>query len=176
LPSRRLPPLAGLLGLLLMPPVPAAADPAPTAAVLAFDHFIVTSGPICAEQPASVCIAAAFRFADRDGDGGISLEELRAVRDALERWTTWRYDGLAGGERSAIAIGLGVVDRLGLERLHASFDADGDGLVSRAELLADVTLDGRPLAEILRDPRALDRGAVARRLGLVPQLLDPLQP
>ena len=169
--------VASLLGVSLLWFLPAAAEPvAPSRAVLAFDHFIVTGGPICAAQPAPECVALAWRFADRDGDRGLSVEELQAVRDALEQWTAWRYDGLATGERSAIVIGLALADAIGVERLLASYDADGDGLVSRAELLADVELDERPLAEVLRDPQALDRRAVARRLGVLPQLLDPLEP
>jgi len=169
--------LAGLLGALLLPLLPAATEPtAPSHGVLAFDHFIVTSGPICAARPAPDCVAVAWRFADRDGDRGLSVEELQAVRDALGQWTAWRYDGLATTERSAIVLGLTLADAIGLERLLAAYDADGDGLVSRAELLADVVLDERPLAEVLRDPQALDRRAVARRLGVLPQLLDPLEP
>jgi hypothetical protein len=73
-------------------------------------------------------------------------------------------------------LGLTLADAIGIGRLLAAYDADGDGLVSRAELLADVALDERPLAEVLRDPQALDRRAVARRLGVLPQLLNPLEP
>jgi hypothetical protein len=77
---------------------------------------------------------------------------------------------------SGLALGLLLVDSLGLERLHALYDSDADGVVSRSELLADVQLDQRPLAETLLDPAAVDRRAIARRLGLPPALLDRLEP
>jgi hypothetical protein len=69
-----------------------------------------------------------------------------------------------------------VVDGVGIERLHALYDQDGDGLVDRDELLADVRLDERPLGEVLLDREAVDRVAIAARLGLPPVLLERLQP
>jgi len=39
-----------------------------------------------------------------------------------------------------------------------------------------VRLDQRPLGQVLLDPAAVDRAAVARRLGVPPALLDHIQP
>ena len=44
--------------------------------------------------------------------------------------------------------------------------------MSRSELLSDITLDERPLGEVLRDPKGLDREALAARLGSVGVLLN----
>jgi hypothetical protein len=75
-------------------------------------------------------------------------------------------------------MGLWLVDAVGLDYLHAAYDTDGDGLISRAELLVDVRLDERPIAAVLLDPEAVDHAAIGRRLGLPPSMLDrlPLDP
>jgi hypothetical protein len=156
----------------------ASAGAVPEPPVIAFDRFVRTSDPVCRRDPAPACVDLAWRFADGDGDDGLSLEELRALRADLEVWAIWRQAELAAQERSGIALGLWVVDAVGLDYLHAAYDADGDGRISRAELLADVRLDQRPLSAILLDPDAVDRSAIVRRLGLPPAILDqiPLEP
>jgi hypothetical protein len=116
----------------------------------------------------------AWRFADADRNDGLSLDELEALRADLEVWAIWRQADLAAEERSGIALGLWLVDSVGLEYLHAAYDADGDGLISRNELLADVHLDERPIGTVLLDPEAVDHAAIARRLGLPPTILDRL--
>jgi hypothetical protein len=144
--------------------------------VVAFDRFVTTSDPVCRFDRAAACVDLAWRFADADGDDGLSVEELQAVRADLEVWAIWRQADLAAEERSGIAMGLWLVDAVGVDYLHAVYDTDGDGLISRAELLADVRLDDRPLGEILVDREAVDRAAIAARLGLPPALLERLQP
>jgi hypothetical protein len=176
--------LVGLLALLLLasamrvgaaiesPP----ATPGPGRNVLGFDRFVAASTPVCLHLPAAACVETGWTFADRDDNQGLSLVELEEVRDELRAWTQWRADDLHPTERSLLALGFVVVDGLGLERLHAVFDQDGDGLVDRDELLADVRLDGRPLGEVLLDREAVDRRAVAARLGLPPIVLERLEP
>jgi hypothetical protein len=143
---------------------------------LAFERFMEVGRPVCSEQPAPACVALAWGFADSDGDEALSVAELAAIRTALEGWALRHQDELAAVERSGIALGLLLVDAIGLERLHTAYDADADGLISQRELLADVRLDQRPLAETLLDPAALDRAAIARRLGLPPALIERLGP
>ena len=74
--------------------------------------------------------------------------------------------------------GCGWSSSIGLDYLHAAYDADHDGLISRSELLADVHLDERPIGTVLLDPGAVDHAAIARRLGLPPAVLErlPLDP
>jgi hypothetical protein len=144
--------------------------------VLGFDRFVASSGPVCLDRPAAACAEAGFAFADRDDDQGLSVGELEEIRDELRAWAKWRTDDLHPTERSLLALGLVVVEGVGIERLHGLYDADRDGLVDRAELLADVRLDQRPLGEILLDPEAVDRAAIAARLGLPPALLERLEP
>jgi hypothetical protein len=150
--------------------------PGPGRQVMIFDRFIGSSGPVCQHQPAAKCVDAAWVFADHNGDQGLSVEELQEVRHELKEWTVWRTDDLSQTERSLLTLGFLVVDSLGLERLHALYDADHDGLISRNELLADVRLDERPLGEILLDAEAIDRAGIAARLGLSPALVERLQP
>jgi hypothetical protein len=150
------------------------AQAAPEPPIVAFDQFVSASDPVCRLQGAPACVDLAWRFADADGNGGLSLDELKALRADLEVWAIWRQADLVPEERSGIALGLWLVDSVGLEYLHAAYDADGDGLISRDELLADVRLDERPIGTVLLDPEAVDHAAIARRLGLPPTLLDRL--
>ncbi|HEX5079553.1 MAG TPA: hypothetical protein VFV80_10415 [Geminicoccaceae bacterium] len=150
--------------------------PGPGREVVAFDRFVAASGPLCLQRPAAACVDAGWVFADRDADQGLSVAELQRLRDDVRAWALWRADDLYAPERSLLVLGLLLVDGVGVERLHALYDADGDGLIDRAELLADVHLDARPLGEVLLDPEAVDRAAIAARLGLPPGLLERLQP
>lgn len=77
-------------------------------------------------------------------------------------------------ERLSIGLALLLADGIGAERLHGMFDEDGNGAVTKSELLADVTLDRRPLGKVLADPKAVDRTALARRLGLPLPILNGL--
>jgi hypothetical protein len=155
---------------------PGPVSPGPGRAVLEVDRFVAESGPVCLDRPAAACVEKGFAFADRNEDQGLSVVELEEVRDELRAWAQWRVDDLYPTERSLLALGFVVVEGVGIERLHALYDQDADGLVDRAELLADVRLDERPLGEVLLDPEAVDRAAIAARLGLPPALLERLQP
>jgi hypothetical protein len=166
-------PIGALLALVALT-APATAEDDGSAGV--FDRFMGASRSICLERPAEHCVAFAWRLADADGDQGLSLAELAWVRSAVEHWAVRRRDELTVPERSGITLGLLIVDSVGLERLHAIYDADGDGLISSSELLADVRLDQRPLGEVLLDPAAIDHRAVARRLGVPGAMLDHALP
>jgi hypothetical protein len=155
---------------------PAPVSPGPGRAVLEVDRFVAASGPVCLDRPAAACVEKGWAFADRNEDQGLSVVELEELRDELRAWVQWRADDLYPTERSLLALGFVVVEGVGIERLHALYDQDADGLVDRAELLADVRLDERPLGEVLLDPEAVDRAAIAARLGLPPALLERLQP
>jgi hypothetical protein len=150
------------------------AGAAPEPPIVAFDRFVKDSNQVCRFGRAADCVDLAWRFADTDGNQGLSLDELRAVRADVEVWAIWRQEDLAPNERSGIAMGLWVVDAVGLDYLFAGYDSDGDGLISRKELLADVHLDDRPIGTVLLDPHAVDHAAVGRRLGLPPSVLDRL--
>ena len=141
-----------------------------------FDRLVGESGRVCEVQPAPSCVAAAWSHADRDRDHALSLREVRELRVAVQEWAIWRRSDLLPVWRSGIAVGLIMLDGLGVDAVHAAYDLDGDGRLSQAELLTDVRLDQRPIAEVLVDPDAVDRRAIAGRLGLPVQLLDRLQP
>jgi hypothetical protein len=151
-----------------------AAGAGPEPPIVAFDRFVRDSNQVCRFGRAADCVDRAWRFADADGNQGLSLDELRAIRGDVEVWAIWRQADLAAAERSGIAMGLWVVDAVGLDYLFAVYDTDGDGLISRSELLADVRLDERPIGTVLLDPQALDHAAIGRRLGLPPSVLEQL--
>jgi hypothetical protein len=159
--------LAGMtcLAAALTATVVAAQTAPPTAAAQAFERFLRSSAPICIGQPSPVCVAEGWDYADIDSDGGLSIQELAVVERAVRDWYDWRADDIPGRDRLLMALGLWVLGQVGLENLAASYDADGDGLIAREELLADVRLDDRPLGQVLRDTDAVNRGAIARRLG-----------
>ncbi len=149
-----------------------AAEPAPSPAVAAFDRFVIGAVPVCLNQPAQKCVDSGWLFTDTNADGSISPAEATLVRAIMGDWLLWRQSTLTRQERSALALGLFVTDSIGIEQLMAGFDSDGNSLVTREELLADVTLDQRPIGQVLADPQAVDREAVARRLGAAAPLLD----
>ena len=107
---------------------------------------MAASEPVCLYRPAAACVEAGWAFADRDRDEGLSVIELEEVRDELKALAQWRADDLHPTERSLLALGFLQVEGVGIERLHALYDQDCDGMVDRDELLADVRLYGRSLA------------------------------
>jgi hypothetical protein len=174
--GRAAPLLMSVLALLAATPVAAGGVDGVDGRAVAFDRFMRASRPICQHRPAAQCVALAWRFADADRDQGLSVAELENVRAALEGWVLRHREELAPAERSSLALGLLLVHSIGLERLLALYDSDGNGLISRKELLADVHLDRRPLGQVLLDPAAVDRAAIARRLGLPLTWVERLQP
>lgn len=168
-----------VIGPLALGAAPAAAisEDAPTPEVLAFERFIRASGPVCEQEAAAICFDLGFEFADLSGDDRLALPELLTVRDSLASWVAWRGDSLTARERNLIRLGTWLVDSVGIGALLDSYDEDGDALLDRRELAADVSFDERPLGVVLLDPEAVDRAAVARRLGaLVPFLEQALPP
>lgn len=152
--------------LLALAATPAAATQhAVTAEALAFDHFLAMTSPVCERQSSVLCVDTAWRAADRDGDRRLSLAEFQSIRDELRAWLTWKGEAVPQAQRRTIQLGLLIVDGIGLPKLLDSYDTDRDGAISRAELLADVSLDARPLGQILLDGAAVDWEALSRRLG-----------
>lgn len=173
--ARQIGPMVGSVALALLA-LPGAATESGAGSAPAFDRFMSESRPICLREAAERCVATAWRFADEDGDEGLSVAELAAIRSAFAEWTSRHQEDLTRPERSGIALGFLIVDSIGVERLHALYDEDRDGLLSRSELLADVRLDQRPLGEVLLDPAAVDHRAVARRLGIPPSMVENALP
>jgi len=163
--------LVGLAGTL-----PAVASAAPPAAVAVFDRFISKAVPLCESSTAVLCIASGWRYADSNRDDRLSAIEVASVRGALDQWSQWRSGDMSLEERNALVLGLWMLDLIGVDAVMRSYDFDGDGQLSRAELLTDVRLDDRPLGEILQDPEAFDLAAVARRLKLSPAMLKEVYP
>ena len=167
---------AAMAGLALWPTMgPAAASRHdPTADIEAFDRFLASTSPICEHQSAILCVDSAWRFADRDRNRNLSLGELTQIRDGLRAWMTWKKNEIPLAQRRMVQFGLMLVDGIGLPNLVESYDANGDGAVSRTELLSDVRLDERPLGQILLDANAVDWEALKRRLGPIAGALSGL--
>jgi hypothetical protein len=89
-PSRGVPRLisATLALVALTSPALSAGDDGGSA--VAFDRFIRTSRLICLERPAEHCVPLAWRFADADGDQGLSVVELASICATFEQWAV-RY-------------------------------------------------------------------------------------
>jgi hypothetical protein len=68
--------------------------------------------------------------------------------------------------------------RLGIDTIFESYDADGNGQLTRDEAAADLRLDARPLPVLLEDPDAVDWTRLRARLGpaaiLLADVLPPL--
>lgn len=143
-----------------------------SAEIRAFDRFVTTNAPLCLHEAAAACIDAAWFMADRNRDQLLSLEELTTVQGTLADWARWRKPSLHEKDWSGIQLGLLLTRAIGLQRLFEGFDADRDQGLSQHELLADVTLDQRPLPQILTDRSAVDWDAVSRRLGSFAGLVD----
>jgi hypothetical protein len=157
-------------------PAPQASQPKapPTPAVQAFDTFITQSNPVCQKQSSHRCVDMGWRFADRDGDGTLTLQEITAVRSDMGEWLLWKGVAIPARERANVAMGLMVVDSAGLPMLFQSYDANGDGRLTKAELLADVKLDERPLGQVLTDERSVNRKQFSQRLGPMSKLAEAL--
>ncbi len=175
-------PLRAFLAILYLamaaPPAAAqqAQPSAPTASVRDFARFLALASPLCQRQAARSCVDVGWRFADRDRNGRISVAELEDIRLELRDWLRWPDNGIRIHEKRAVQLGLIVVETIGLNRLVESYDAGTDGQLSRKELLSDLTLDGRPLGEILGDSEAVDWNALRGRLGAMAPALGALTP
>jgi len=138
------------------------------------NQFLSRSVPLCMKAPAVRCVDAAFAFADADGDGKLSPEEVRATQAQVDRWAKSHARQLPQGERERLIMGLVIIQAVGPDQLFASYDQDGDGLLTREEVTADIRLDRRPLPEILSDPAAIDWNGLAARAGDAAPLLKRL--
>lgn len=160
-------------------PPPAQQTPKPvqrpptTPQLLAFDRFMTQNGPVCQHQSSRRCVDNAWAFADRDRNSHLTLPELQTVRTELGDWLAWK-DGITPRDKANVAMGLWVVDSAGLPNLFASYDANGDGRLTKAELLADITLDDRPIGQVLTDERAVNRQRFSQRLGPLSKLAEAL--
>ncbi len=138
-----------------------------------FHRFVYEVAPLCASAASTACFDAAFAYADGSGDGTLTLTDLERTQRELRAWSNANWDQLPAAERAAIALGLFVVDSVGLEQLFASYDQNGDGRLTPEELQADIALDDRPLAEVVTDREAVDWPSLRGRLGAMAALVLP---
>lgn len=161
------------LALVLPAAAPAAAQTVSPDA-LAVQEFIDNAREPCKTQPAQVCVDIGFWFAASDPDRGLSLDDVVLLRQRLGAWYQAYQGNLTPQARTGFGLGFLLADGMTMQKLHGSFDTNQDGYVSQSELLADVTLDERPLGQVLSDPNAVDRVGLANRLGLPPAMIESL--
>lgn len=161
---------------LLLGAAPVAVAQNGTADATLMQEFIANASEPCRTQPAQVCVDIGFRFAAEDPDRGLTLADTKLLRQRMGAWFAANQETMRPEARTAYGLGILYADGMTMERLHAAFDADGDGYVTQQELLADVTLDQRPLGEVLGDRNAVDRTGLANRLGLPPAMVEGLFP
>jgi hypothetical protein len=164
------------LGALLIGAPAAAAGPPVPHDLAGLDRFARETGPFCAQASARLCFERSFRFADADADGELAAEELVALKGTVLAWVRQNRERLAPADRKGILATLAVVELAGLDSLIASYDADGNGKLTRKELQADVRLDDRPLPVLVADPDVVDWVRLRGRLGPAGVLLDGLLP
>jgi len=138
------------------------------------DGFLASAVPICMKAPAVQCVDRGFAFADRDRNRRLSLAEAKRTQAEVNRWTKANARKLPPQEREKLVMGLLVLQTVGPEQVFKSYDADGDGELTREELTADIRLDRRPLPEILTDPSAIDWDSLTARAGEAGPLLRRL--
>ena len=126
---------------------------------------------LCRSEPAGACVDWAWPHADLDDDRRLSLSESELLLKRVRTWALRHRADLVPEMRNGVFLGLMVVQTLGVERLITSYDNDGDGALSRGELLQDLKIDGRPLPDLIRDPDGFDRARFAKRLGAAAPLV-----
>ena len=131
----------------------------------AFDQFVRETGPACVRAASRACFDRVFRFGDADRDGALDLAEVTALRDRSRDWLLNHSDVLMPADKQAAVMTLLAIDFVGVERLFQSYDVDSDGLVTRQELAADITLDERPIPVLAKDPYAVNWDQLLSRLG-----------
>lgn len=137
---------------------------------LAFLATLERLESVCRAGPMAICIGGLIAEVDVSSDGLLSVAEVAR----LLRGATWALAVQQGSEPEAIAAagGLGSIAALAAARLVvASFDYDGDGRLSAAELSQDRLVfppgtgsaDGRPgTIETLADGAGLLRNLIER--------------
>jgi hypothetical protein len=140
------------------------------------DKLITGIGPLCLKAPAAQCVDQGFAYADRDRDGRLSLPEAKSVEAEVSAWTKANAGRLPPEERQRLVTGLVVFQTVGTDNLFASYDSNGDGALTKDEVLADVKLDKRPLPQVLSDPASVNWDRLAARAGSAAPLLKRLFP
>ncbi len=140
------------------------------------DKLITGIGPLCLKAPAAQCVDQGFAYADRDRNGRLSIQEAKAVEGEVSAWTKANAGKLPPEERQRLVTGLVVFQTVGTDNLFASYDSNGDGALTKDEVLADVKLDKRPLPQVLSDPASVDWDRLAARAGSAAPLLKRLFP
>lgn len=159
---------------------PARAMPAPkppvepTPGAQALEKFVRASAAPCQKEASGRCVDLGWAYADRDKNGTLSLAEVETIRDQIIAWNAWKGDTLTPRERANFNMGLWASNSVGINNLFASYDANGDGKLTKAELLADVTLDQRPLGQVLADEKSVNRQRFASRLGPLQKMAEVL--
>ncbi len=140
------------------------------------DRLITGIGPLCLKAPAAQCVDQGFAYADRDRNGRLSLQEAKTVEGEVSAWTKANASKLPPEERQRLVTGLVVFQTVGTDNLFASYDSNGDGALTKDEVLADVKLDKRPLPQVLSDPASVNWDRLAARAGSAAPLLKRLFP
>ena len=149
-----------------------AATPTPAA----FDRFVRETGSACASAASSACFERIFRFADNNRDGALDLAEAEIMRDHARQWVLAHSGELHPADKRGAVVTLLAIDYVGIDELFASYDVDGDDLLTREEVSADIALDDRPVMEVARDPDAVDWDRLIGRLGSGAAMLKDVLP
>ena len=138
----------------------------------AMNGLITGAVDACTRQVAQACVDMGWSFVGLRPEDGLTVAHLTEARRILGIWFEATQTLLPARARTMVGLGMLMFDGRGADRLIAGFDSNGDGVVTQRELLADVTLDQRPMAQVIVDPAAVDREGLAQRLELPPGMLQ----
>lgn len=125
---------------------------------------------LCRLFAAERCINHMWTAVDADDDTMLSAVEIDSFVERMKLWS--QRSDKDFGDRAVIKVAMMVYGLTGTDRLIASYDADGDGMLSQDEAFADVDLEGRTIAEVMYDNGAINSDQLAERFGfLAPQMV-----
>ena len=140
--------------------------------VSAVNGLVTGAVDACTRQVAQACVDLGWSFVGLSPSDGLTAAHLTDARRILGVWFEASQSLLPPRARTMVGLGMLMFDGRGADRLIAGFDSNGDGTVTQRELLADVTLDDRPMSQVITDPDAVDREGLAQRLELPPGMLQ----
>lgn len=151
-------------------------DGAARASEVLFGRFFDTATSYCRTAPAPDCVGRLWPIVDHNRDGVLAIGEVEAVFRSAHSWAGRPTGSPNAIERNVAVVSLMVLRYAGLRTVFGNFDADGNGVLTRAEVFGDFRMDGRPFAKLVADKDAVDWHAFAGKFGKAGVLIRDILP